>query len=499
MIDLLYRSPLLRPSTAELKESEPNDGKKCRLEIHAELNRWEKEGPRDEQRDIAVRRIKDSFDRETSYLDLSGLGLRSLPILPLSLRMIVLDNNRLTSDIVLPANLEKLLMANNLLESLPAFGISMRHLDVRGNLLASISDLSYAEQLETLLIGDNKLESMPTVPESIRHLDASGNAGIAIPDMSYARQLETLVLRRNKLDSWPAIPASIRHIDVYDNEFISIPDLSYAHLETLVIGKNALESLPMIPVSTQHLDAGDNLLAAIPDLSYAKNLQDIDLSDNALTEIPGSLLHVRKINLQTNCISEVEERIREMPLGNRINLKQNPLSEASRLFLRRYVKRLAKLPEYRKSLAEWRPAGTNSMLDQHRAENGEMTPGWDRIIMDIDSKVKVFFGFLSRLRKTSNAESRGFRDRIWTLLERIAASPNLRKAAFDAAWDATESCSDRILQTLTKMEMACLGDDVREGRYDGRIPELIEAARKVFRNECLDEIAVQKINALVAE
>jgi len=135
---------------------------------------WLHEGSADELRSEAVERLKDCVNNKKDTVDLSGLGLRSLPEY-LSLGIIVLNASR------------------NRLSELPRLPQTLRQLDVRSNLLSELPRLP--QRLDCLDVSDNRLRALPCLPQTLTHLDASHNL-LAVAPMPH-RNYRVIGLRDN--------------------------------------------------------------------------------------------------------------------------------------------------------------------------------------------------------------------------------------------------------------------------------------------------------------
>jgi Leucine-rich repeat (LRR) protein len=89
--------------------------------------------------EIALERI--ASWKEGTYLNLSDLGLTSLPSLPSSLTILYCNNNQLTSLPSIPSSLTILYCNNNQLTSLPSLPSSLRSLSCNNNQLTSLPSL----------------------------------------------------------------------------------------------------------------------------------------------------------------------------------------------------------------------------------------------------------------------------------------------------------------------------------------------------------------------
>ncbi|WP_071916601.1 NEL-type E3 ubiquitin ligase domain-containing protein [Bradyrhizobium japonicum] len=81
-------------------------------------------------------------------------------------------------------------------------------------------------------------------------------------------------------------------------------------------------------------------------------------------------------------------------------------------------------------------------------------------------------------------------------LRQAAVRPRLREQYFELASGANGSCEDRVTLVWNGMQTARLNADVEDGLYDGRLGELLQNDRVLFRLEALDGIARERVNSL---
>ncbi|MGY2917042.1 hypothetical protein ACVWYP_002672 [Bradyrhizobium sp. USDA 3262] len=104
--------------------------------------------------------------------------------------------------------------------------------------------------------------------------------------------------------------------------------------------------------------------------------------------------------------------------------------------------------------------------------------------------------FLDRLGGTVNYGNEAFRQAVVEDLRQAAVRPRLREQFFQLASGASERCEDRVTLTWNGMQSARLNADVEDGVYDGRLTELLQQGRVLFRLEALDRIARETVNSL---
>jgi len=132
----------------------------------------------------AQRRIQQTIDEELSYLDLSGLGLDTIPkeIVQLTwIGALSLSRNKI-SDVSLLSqmpNLHKLALTDNEIEDITPLKelVKLRFIFLGNNKVNDISVLRKQERLKKLVLNDNKLMLLPDLSmfELLAYLDISEN------------------------------------------------------------------------------------------------------------------------------------------------------------------------------------------------------------------------------------------------------------------------------------------------------------------------------------
>lgn len=115
---------------------------------------------------------------------------------------------------------------------------------------------------------------------------------------------------------------------------LSLPDCEISLTPESVAALAGMDKLEV-------LNLRDNPLGLTPDVSNLHGLTDLDLSDTGITDIPrGALenLHWNEIDLSGNAITDVPEEIMDVPaaVGDRYDLRDNPLSTESKARIRAY-------------------------------------------------------------------------------------------------------------------------------------------------------------------
>ncbi len=232
-----------------------------------------------EQRDIAVERLCACLADQESMLDLGGLNLRNLPILPACISTLNVSNNNLSALPDLPEGIRDLTCASNMLTSLPSLPSTLEMLDCSQNRLPELQDLP--PTLTALNCSKNMLMRLPHLPDTLQSLNCSGNVITVLPELS--DNLQILVCSGNRLEVLPDLPASLQTLDCAGNDLIGFPFMP-GSLQTLNCSNNELTGLPPFPDSLLNLDIAHNELCSLPPLPYS--LVTFICTNNPLHELP---------------------------------------------------------------------------------------------------------------------------------------------------------------------------------------------------------------------
>jgi len=132
----------------------------------------------------AIRRIELTKKEQLHYLDLSGLGLDTIPKEVLEVPWIgalSLSNNNLTDISMLSKmpQLHKLAVSNNLLEDVDVLGSlpKLRFIFLANNKITNINQMRGQTRLKKLVLADNKMTSLPDLREFtlLAYLDIRDN------------------------------------------------------------------------------------------------------------------------------------------------------------------------------------------------------------------------------------------------------------------------------------------------------------------------------------
>ena len=127
-------------------------------------------------------------------------GLKKLPPLPETLKILVCDYNKLTDLPPLPQTLQSLRCSHNQLTDLPPL----------------------PKKLLQLFCYENKLTELPPLPETLQHLQCANNQLTELPPLPSA--LQYLTCSHNQLRELPPLPQSLLWLSCDGNPLRAFPD-----------------------------------------------------------------------------------------------------------------------------------------------------------------------------------------------------------------------------------------------------------------------------------
>ncbi|EGF7344040.1 E3 ubiquitin--protein ligase [Escherichia coli] len=393
---------------------------------------WKNNRIQEEQRDIAFQRLVSCLQNQETNLDLSELGLTTLPEIPPGIKSINISKNNLSLIPPLPTSLTQL-------------------------------NVSY-----------NKLIELPALPQGLELLNASHNQLITLPILPIS--LKELHISNNQLCSLPVLPELLETLDASCNGLAVLPPLSFSLQELSVIG-NLLSELPPLPHNIHSIWAIDNMLTDIPYLP--ENLRNGYFDINRISYLPESILNLGNecsISICDNPISSFAlQRLTSSPdyHGPQIHFSMSDGQQHTSV---------RPLPE---AVAAWFPQNKQSDVSQiwlafEREEHA--------------NTFSAFLDRLADTVSARNAQ--GFRQQVSAFLEKLSTSAELRQQSFAVAADATESCEDRVALTWNNLRKTLLVHQASEGLFDNDTGALLSLGREMFRLEILEDIARDKVRTL---
>jgi hypothetical protein len=142
--------------------------------------------------------IEESYD--SNLLDISGLIITSLPLLPEGLEELWCNDTQITELPPLPNGLQVLLCSNTHLKSLPSLPDELQEIKCFNTPLTSLPPLP--KWLHTLNCTSTQLTSLPPLPDSLKELYC---ADTQLPQRNNNENMKDYILR---FRSWQELEAS---------------------------------------------------------------------------------------------------------------------------------------------------------------------------------------------------------------------------------------------------------------------------------------------------
>lgn len=324
-----------------------------------------------EQRDTAVAKMKDCYERGENILNLEYLNLNTLPDhLPRHVTSLCAGHNRLKFlPESLPEGLTLIDVSENELSGLPAsLPVLLEELNVSHNQLRQLPDdlpvrltsllacnnrltqgpRSWPGTLTELMLDDNRLAGqIEKLPDGLIHLDLSNNQLTQLGPLPSA--LRYLAVSQNQLAFLPPLPARLREFQENYNQLVDFPRdfpdclerLELQHnlisrplvsmpksLKWFIVNHNRLTQLcEQVPPSVIRIEASNNLLTFLPELPG--QLRQLHVESNQLTDLPPLPGSLNVLDASNNLLTRLPPVI-AISRNMLIILDNNPLSEDSR-------------------------------------------------------------------------------------------------------------------------------------------------------------------------
>ena len=304
------------------------------------------------------------------HLNLCNNMIKNLCELPLSLKSINLNNNKL---IYLPEhffdliNLKILNLSHNQISEFPKSIdklVKLKYLDLSYNKITEIhSSINKSSTIESLLLSNNKIISLSNFLNEIttlRYIDLRNNKIIEFPDnydnlfelrelnlssnfitdiesICKYKKLKNLILDNNqifKISNKIHNLKNLNFLNLSRNKILNLPEeiMKCKKLNYLHLSNNSILDIKTICriQSLKNLYLNHNQIYEIPnEISNLKNLKVLHLYKNNISIIPESLSKCKKLKilyLSNNFISVIEN-ICKIKTLKKLNLYKNQISE----------------------------------------------------------------------------------------------------------------------------------------------------------------------------
>ena len=221
------------------------------------------------------------------------------------------------------AGLRQLDVSRARLEVLDLRGLSsLRALDASHNQIGEL-DVSDCRDIASIVATDNIIAKIAGLADarSLEVLDLARNRMRALPKkVASMKKLRSVILSSNRLDALPDGPwPALVELDIEENRIRELPMLrDCLSLQKLVVSRNRLDAITAesLPKRLRILRAVDCNLSVLGGAFDELPLDTVDLRDNALTTVPAALwgiARVQEIDLRNNPLDEAtRERIRAL-------------------------------------------------------------------------------------------------------------------------------------------------------------------------------------------
>lgn len=292
-------------------------------------------------------------------LELAHNKLTEFDISIPSLEVLNLIQNRLTVMPILSENLQKASFDFNVIKVLDKSSPVIKNLSLSLNYIDKVDESLKLDKVESLDCSMNRISILdkfstmfPVVKtvnlaynmikdfphplsESIIELDLTGNEiETFTEEIRHLTNLQMLDISHNNLTEIPELPKSLKKIYANNNKINKIADAEMPALEYAIFSCNELESLPKF---TNHVSPSlffsHNKIKLITLDMMIRPVEQLNLSDNEITEIPVELFkmpRLRILNLDSNQITEIPEEIGASNISSLL-ISQNPIKKLPKL------------------------------------------------------------------------------------------------------------------------------------------------------------------------
>lgn len=385
--------------------------------------------------------------------------------------------------------------------------------------------LSLPEALDLSVTVLGELPDLPELPAPLSHVQRLDLTGVRFAE-SGARgfwqafsEVKVLILDENNLAQLPdgiAGFSQLQRLEAANNDLVSGEAFqqrldTLTGLEHLGLRNNRLETLNLQALTQlKTVDLARNQLVGV-EFEGLTQLRSLDLRNNRLTHLPEVLFDGRFDALLPN-----------MPLEGNSELVHEITHLHSQLYdaLTLYVERTGQLPpcfsaEQLEALdIEEHSSGSEPDIDDYSGSDTEsetefaathIDPWAQGLTPDARAAKELtcdalkaqpgsdeFFAFISRLRSTSDyADHRvALTQRVWTVLDAVRASTELREEFFLRAHSAPGTCPDGYRLLLADMEVKAYEKEALRSAPEAERAEVVfRVGRSMFRSDALENIA----------
>jgi len=353
------------------------------------------------------------------------------------------------------------------------------------------------DQPVTLKLERNPAGQLPTLTEQ----DVAHVRSLIIRDMNagdelayFLRPFKNLVRLELDGNQLTRLPEAVSHM----------PDLEHLILNRnqLALTEHTLRKLTDMR-KLRTLDLSGNRLGATVDVSKMLDLQSLFLGDTHATELPVGLARLPYLgvaDLRGNDIQELPAWLFDVPrrFARRINLRQNPLSAASRTKLETYrgntgigmgfVEDDHAVINEQKARELWMP----DSREEHYASRNRT---W--IALKNEPGSDGFFRLLAEVGSTADSRyvHEDMSDRVWKVIEAARADSMLRDQLLPLA--VKSNCADSAATIFSNLEITVDIDTLvrQSANTHDQAARLLKLGRRLFRQDYLAKLARDNVLA----
>ena len=377
--------------------------------------------------------------------------------------------------------------------------INLTSLDLTGNEIIDIGDLSGLKNLKTLTLSENKIDKISGLSglsnltqldlnyneieeisglselSNLEYLNLDNNKIIEVSNLSGLKNLKGLYLSENKIDKISGLSElkNLEYLDLTGNEKIDISDLSgLKNLSSLDLSCNRIRDISALSglknlrnlnlmnneirdisalsglKNLSNLSLGCNKIIEINSLSEIKNLEYLNLENNEIRDISAlsGLKNLRDLSLSTNKIREINA-LSELNNLECLNLRNNRISDITPLLKKKNISYVIMLNENYLNLADPKTKEVIKHLESITTMlfyEDQLIPSEEPVIEAKDTVIKVGDTFkpLSLVKVTDKEDGD-----ITNKVEIIANTVNTSKAG---VYKVVYSVTDNDKNTVTK-------------------------------------------------
>jgi len=320
---------------------------------------------------------------------------------------------------------------------------------------------------------------------SLKNMDLDNDAAYFLKAF---KNLESLELNDNKLTQLPEVLSlmpRLKHLNLANNDL----QLTEQTLKKL----SAMRTLETLDLS------GNRRLGATLDVGKQFDLRYLSLRDTRATELPKNLSrppNLDRIDLRDNDIKVLPDWLFNTPrrFSETVNLRHNPLVNASRIQLKSYRDRvgigMGFLDDDIERLNEQR--ARELWLPQEWTSPAR-TASWTAIKDDPASD--GLFRLLAELGNTADTTyvREDMTRRVWSVLEAARLDTPLREQVFELAANPI-NCTDSAALNFSHLEVAVEVDKVINPAFGHSAKDpLLTLGRGLFRLDQLERIALNRV------